>query len=177
MSSPLNLDHGPISDYTKHSVPYGVIPTLKESTWITRENRISQGHLYGIATLPNGKRVACGTCPVRLDDGSDWLDLYIPLGALGKAHPIGPYLFNEDEASCKGWQVPLDNWLVELGKLVFSVVPFKLGLIGWEVSGHTYAREILEKGIPEQRYVGYLWPHEGELEWHPPNTWPLMTVS
>ena len=37
-------------------------------------------HLYGVARLPNGVRVACGRCPIReMDDGTNWLDFYLPM--------------------------------------------------------------------------------------------------
>ncbi len=39
-------------------------------------------HLQGLALLPNGHRIACGTCLIREDDGSDWVDFYLPMGAL-----------------------------------------------------------------------------------------------
>ena len=135
-------------------------------------------HLQGLAMLPSGKSVVCGTVNIREEGGGpDWLDFYIPIAALGDAYAIGPYPFTEDEASSKVWQQAVDNWLVELGRYVYGVVPFRLGLIGWEMSGHAHASEIAERGIPEQRYEGYLWPRHHELEWYPPNTWPLITAS
>src|SRR5947209_8191911 len=44
-------------------------------------------HLRGIALLSNGSRAPCGTCLVREDGGSDWLDFYLPLGGLANAYP------------------------------------------------------------------------------------------
>src|SRR5438309_1234425 len=49
---------------------------------------LEQGHLYGIATLPNGKQAACGTCLVRDPDGP-WLLFYVPLGSLSTAYEVG----------------------------------------------------------------------------------------
>src|SRR5580765_7303716 len=44
----------------------------------------SCGHLRGLATLPNGKQVACGMSPpIREEEGPIWIVLYVPMGALG----------------------------------------------------------------------------------------------
>jgi hypothetical protein len=134
-----------------------------------------QSNLQGLATLPNNMQVACGTVDIREEEGSDWLVFYIPLGALSEVYPVGGYPFQPagDETFCKLWQVPIDLWLVDVGKYVFNVVDFRLGLVGFDVSGRSYAHELLETGIPEQRYEGYLWPKIDELRWYPPNLWPL----
>jgi hypothetical protein len=43
------------------------------------------GHLRGVLRLPSGVAVVCGAVAVRLDeDDADWLDFYLPLGALAK---------------------------------------------------------------------------------------------
>ena len=131
---------------------------------------INRMHLYGLAQLPDGKKVACGSCIIREDDGSDWLDFYLPTGALGKAYDIGGYPFDAAGFAHRDWQVPVDEWLKDIGTHIFSVVPFNLGLIGFEVSGEFYAAEILEKGIPAERHIGYLWSESGRLKWYAPNT-------
>jgi len=47
---------------------------------------LKAGHQRGIAQLPGGVRVACGLLLIREEDtGRDWLDFYIPLGALARA--------------------------------------------------------------------------------------------
>lgn len=134
----------------------------------------TQNHLQGLAALSDKIQVACGTCTVREEeDGSDWLIFYIPLGTLIDVYPIiGGYPFGStDEESCKSWQVSINDWLIELGKYVFDVVEFRLGLVGFEVSGDVYAQELFEKGIPEERYQGYLLPETDSLTWYPPNSW------
>ena len=45
------------------------------------------GHLAGIVRLPDGGEVVCGVTVVREPEGDDWLDFYLPLGALGKHDP------------------------------------------------------------------------------------------
>jgi len=127
-------------------------------------------HIYGLAQLPDGQKVACGSCLIREEEGSDWLDFYLPTGALGRAYDIGGYPFDEVGVAHKDWQVPVDNWLKDIGTNIFPVVPFNLGLIGFEVSGETYAADILQKGIPTERHIGYLWSENERLKWYAPNT-------
>jgi hypothetical protein len=135
---------------------------------------LSQNHLQGLAALSDKIQVACGTFTVREEeDGADWLVFYIPLGTLIDVYPIiGGYPFGSTgEKSCKLWQVSINDWLVELGKYIFDIIEFRLGLVGFEVSGDVYAKELSEKGIPEQRYQGYLLPETDSLRWYPPNSW------
>ncbi len=134
---------------------------------------LTQNHLQGLAALSDKIQVACGTCTVREEDGSDWLVFYIPLGTLVDIYPIiGGYPFGStDEKFCKQWQEPIDNWFIELGKYVFNVVEFRLGLVGFDVSGEAYSQELSKQGIPEERYRGYLLPETDLLAWYPPNSW------
>lgn len=126
-------------------------------------------HLQGLALLPNGYRVACGTCLIREDDGPDWVNFYLPMGALGEGYDVGGYPFIGKEESSEHWQKPVDDWLVEMGSYVFSITRYRLGLIGFEVSSHVYADELAEKGIPVERYCGYLWPSGEEVKYYPRN--------
>lgn len=87
--------------------------------------------------MPNGNRVVCGCTAVREDDGADWLDFLLPLGALGRANPqVGAFPFGDDggEASL-AWRHPIDPWLASIGARVYERVAFELGLIGFEASG------------------------------------------
>ena len=132
---------------------------------------LSTMHLQGIANLPNGLRIACGTCLIREEnEGPDWLDFYLPLGALGNAYDIGAYPFDETEHSHEVWQKPLDEWLVELSKYIFTLSPFRLALIGFEVSGDAYSDQIQQEGVPFSRHFGYVWPHGNQVEYFPRNT-------
>ncbi len=124
-----------------------------------------EGHLHGVATLPTGKRIACGTCCVREEERSDWLVFYCPMGALSYAYPVGGFPF--DGADHEPWRFQLDAWLADLGREIFNTAPFRLGLIGFETSGEVYAQDILKSGIPTQRWCGLLVPTAGKLVWHP----------
>jgi hypothetical protein len=125
----------------------------------TSEFGLASGtHLLGLASLPNGSRVACGSCLIREDDGPDWLDFYLPSGSLGTAYPIGPYPFGAEPDWHGPWQYEVEDWLADIGLWIARSALFDLGLIGFEVSGQLYAAEIAEKGIPDERRIGYLWP-------------------
>jgi hypothetical protein len=131
---------------------------------------LSEGHLRGIASLPNGRRVACGSYVVREDSGDNWLGFYLPLGALQAAYPIGAYPF-EDSQTSREWREPLENWMADIGRTVFGVAPFRIGLVGFEVSGFEAADHVTTSGIPAERGIGYLIPFAGKLEWYPTNQW------
>jgi hypothetical protein len=127
------------------------------------------GQLHGIALLPNGKRVACGTFIVCEEEGPDWLGFYVPMGALSRTYDAGGYPFDVERRSHKKWQQELDSWLADLGVYVFQAVPYRLGLIGCEVSGNAYSVNIEKRGIPDDRYIGYLWPEGDEVKYFPMN--------
>ncbi len=130
----------------------------------------SAGHLRGIATLPNGKSVACGTYRVSEEGGPDWLGFYIPLGSLSTAYDVGGYPFATGPTSAK-WRQPLEEWLAGIGQAVFAHATFQLGLVGFEVSGEISPQEIRISGAPDARVRGYLVPTHGQLRWYPTNQW------
>jgi hypothetical protein len=123
------------------------------------------GHLYGVAALPGGVRVACGSCTVHETDGSDWLVFYFPMSALGHVYPVGGFPF--DSTNHESWRTPLDNWLVDVGRRIFPRAPFTLGLVGFETSGNIYAADLVASGLPTKRHEGLLVPDGARLVWHP----------
>src|SRR5689334_19025851 len=75
-------------------------------------------HLQGLARLPNGAIIACGTCLIREDDGPDWLVLYLPMGALATAYDVGGYPFEPNAETSRPWREILDAWLARVGVAV-----------------------------------------------------------
>ena len=119
---------------------------------------------YGVATMPNGTRIACGS---RVSAGSDLLPkivFYLPMGALGRAYPVGAYPFAD--GSSLAWRDEVDTWLVEFGRAVHAEQPFRFGIIGHEVSVVIDTKDLVE--VPQERSEGYLWPEGSELRWHRP---------
>ena len=96
------------------------------------ENLDGGSHLWGLARLPNGSRVACGTCLIReANDGPDWLDFYLPLGSLGTAYPVGGFPFDSIADSLAAtWRFEIDDWLAGVGLWVARFASLQLGLIG-----------------------------------------------
>jgi len=139
-------------------------------------------HLYGIARLPNGERVCCGTYVIRLEDdddtsASDLLEFYVPFASLNSAYQLRVYPLS-DVRQAQAWGEELNGWLVELGSFVYSRVKFELALIGFEVDfTTTTAEKIRESGIPIDRCNGYLWPASGHLEWYPPTKWEGLITT
>ena len=123
--------------------------------------------LFGVATMPKGQQVACGTIIVREDEGPDWICFYLPLGALNTAYDVGGYPFGGGSSS-RPWREPLDDWLVRIAAAVFVAAPFPLALIGHEVSGTDYTDEVQKTGVPEERWAGMLWREDDRLVWHSP---------
>jgi len=123
-------------------------------------------HLQGLARLPNGATIACGTVFIREDDGPDWLGLYLPMGALGTAYSVGGYPFEPDVANSRQWRDVVDHWLAGIGSRVYDQVAYRLGLIGFDVSGEMYADNIADTGIPACRYFGMLWPTAGAVTYY-----------
>jgi len=131
------------------------------------------GHLYGLATLPNGATAACGTYVCRLhgdanEAARDLLSFYVPLGALGSGYNVGAYPFGDSERATT-WRAEVDSWLVEIGRFVFQQVPFELALVGWEVDfPRVSAERVRSRGVPSERFDGYLWNDGDVLHWYPP---------
>ncbi|MFH8762443.1 hypothetical protein ACH4NV_13900 [Streptomyces althioticus] len=122
------------------------------------------GHLYGQARLPTNQLAVCGCVAIRGgDDRSDWLDFYIPVGALGNAgiaYWDGRPFFRSDV---------MDDWLAAIGRETFTRAAFSLGVVGFEVSGCADA-ETLAGQMPQERDVGYLLPLGGALHYGAANT-------
>ena len=49
---------------------------------------------YGLATISNGIVVPCGSAFTRSDDGSDWVQLYFPMGSISGWFPTAGFPFN-----------------------------------------------------------------------------------
>jgi hypothetical protein len=124
-------------------------------------------HIYGVAHFPDNLRLVCGSISIREDEsGIDWLDFYIPQGAVEATDELPMYDFTTGNYWPQTHQI-LETWLAELGRYLFAHVPFKLGLVGHEASGEDYAENIVRNGIPASRYYGYLWPEEHGLAFYP----------
>ncbi|GGX24636.1 hypothetical protein [Streptomyces lomondensis] len=122
------------------------------------------GHLRGQVRLPTGQLVVCGCVAIRGgDDSSDWLDFYVPLGALDNADVAywdGRPFFRSGA---------LDDWLAAIGTETFKSAPFSLGVIGFEVSGCADASTLAGK-LPQTRDIGYLLPQDDVLHYGAANT-------
>ena len=128
------------------------------------------GHLHGVTASPLGHTI-CSAVAVREETSEiDWLDLCVPLGALGRLDPrVGGFPFGDDGGpAAHDWRRPLDDWLAQLARQVHSAAPFRLALIGFEASGSRYADE-LRTGPPGERYEAYVLPAGDDVSYHPAN--------
>jgi len=133
------------------------------------------GHLRGVVTLPADRVSVCGVVAMREGIAgtghSDWLILYVPLGALARIDPrIGGFPFDDRSgAPSLLWRRPLDAWLADIGTRLYAEVAFELALIGMEPLGGVHAEE-LRAGIPQDRMHGVLAQVDGKLRYYQPSS-------
>lgn len=124
------------------------------------------GHLRGLAQLPNAGRVVCGSVVVREEDSRlDWIDFYLPMGALARADPrVGgfPFPFGDNDGGSLAWRHPIDQWLAAMAARIYLAAPFEYAPVGFEVSG-----ESLPDVASDDRYVGVVRPLDGSLAYVP----------
>lgn len=120
----------------------------------------------GVADIPGVGKTCCLSFVVREDDGPDWLTLAVPMGSLSEVVFTGAYPF--EDGTDLSWRLLMYDWLRQVAAAVFEAVPFQLGLIEHEASGEFHAEDLRRNGIPDERWVGYLWPGNKGLEWYPP---------
>jgi len=129
------------------------------------------GHLRGAVTLPGNRVSVCGVVALREEKAgtgrSDWLVLYVPLGALARIDPrVRGFPFDDQSgAASLAWRRPLDMRLADVGTRVYTEVPFELALVGLESVGEIHA-EGLQAGIPTVRMHGILAPVDGKLRYY-----------
>jgi hypothetical protein len=128
--------------------------------------------LYGVATLPNGTTVDCGSFAMDYAGEEElelahWVCFYLPLGSLSKAYRVGAYPFGSMEYVSE-WKAPVNLFLFQLAAWIFSRIPFEFGLVGFEVNPSAIPLHAIgANGIPEQRDDGILWNDGGCLKWYP----------
>lgn len=146
-----------------------IAPSEQPAVPCTLASLLQFGHLHGVVRLPNGAPIVCGAMAVREDNGHDWLDFYLPLGALGRAEPRSREHMAgdpDDGSASLTWRRPIDDWMAGLGSRVYAATGFQLGLIGNEVSGSTDAATVAGDP-PTRRGIGYLIPGNGNLRYLP----------
>lgn len=95
------------------------------------------GGVWGEVELPDGRTLICLVSAIRYDNGEQWLDLAIPLGALGdNDRRVGGFPFGPDGGpQSLAWRLPIDAWFASLAAQVRQSTGFKQAAIGFEVSG------------------------------------------
>lgn len=131
------------------------------------------GHLNGVANIPGLGATLASVVLVREESyesgqtiyGNDWLDLCLPLGALGNLDErVGAYPFDDGSDSSE-WRRPIENWFAVIASAVFVAVPFVHAITGEEVSG-------IEPSEQTKGRVGVFLPGaDGSLEVDPVSVW------
>ncbi|GIJ81199.1 hypothetical protein SAMN05443287_1049 [Micromonospora phaseoli] len=143
-------------------------PGDQEEVPCTVESLMAFGHLRGTVLLPSGDRVVCGCVTLGGDGEPEWLDFYLPLGALARVDQrIGGFPFDSRSGEDSlAWRRPLDGWLAAVGTRIFRDAPFRLGLIGFELDGRISSNQI-NGHAPDPRWEGYLLPVGEDLRYEP----------
>ena len=128
----------------------------------------TDGHVYGIATLPNGQRSACGSYIADFGIDGVWVSLYLPLGALSTVYPAGAYPFGASYTpSPEPWLRAVNEWLKDIAEAAYSHAPFTIAFIGFELP-YTDLKEQALVTMPAERWDGILLPQGDHIHWYPP---------
>lgn len=117
------------------------------------ELRVSedQVRMYGVLRVNEDISLGCMSHLVRIAGEYDWLDLSIPTGMLGVTFDVSYPL----DLATNPWMSTLDKCLAEIAGDIFTVVPFRLALLGEEASGACTAAELTSE---QCELGGYLVP-------------------
>ena len=130
------------------------------------------GHLYGLATLPNGKVVACGSFVTDSEGDREMsaihsLSFAVELGALATAYPVGAYPFGS-MADVADWKTDVDSFFVALASHAHRIAPFSFALVGFEVMPVALAELTISGGaVPAEHDHGLLVDTGAGLRWYP----------
>jgi hypothetical protein len=126
-----------------------------------------EGHLYGIAILPDGHRCVCGSYTTHFASDGRWLNFYLPMAALEKLYPVGGYPFGPATPELAAALTSLNEWFRTVAEGVYQRFAFAFGVIGFETDYVAVKTQTLD-AIPEERWDGLLIPKEDGLIWYPP---------
>lgn len=100
---------------------------------------LASGHMgYGVLQLDDVREAVCVIVLVREPEGSDWLLLCLPTGALDRVHAVTYPLARATNT----WWADVEGSLEAIGRHVHRAAPFELALIGEEVSGGAHAARV-----------------------------------
>lgn len=153
-------DQDPVDPAARHRELYGVPGAELEYS----------DALYGVVSLPGGRRAACATFAHRFEEGPAEVDFSIPLGSLTLAWPeVESFPFGATEAGVGAWEPRLESLLVALAEHVHSRAPFRRVLTGFEGIGLVLDPALEGPGpIPESHSAGVIDVQEDGLVWYPP---------
>lgn len=104
------------------------------------------------------------TVKEKYDHKKTWVVIYIPFGSIEET--FSPNDLFDLEIS---YTIKLTNWLASIGSHVYNAIQFDLGLIGEEISGTVYGREILERDRIDPYGIGMLVPRgRDKVIYYPP---------
>lgn len=110
-----------------------------------------ENQFVGTLTFGDEIVVGCTVIVIREDkeDGSDWIDIAIPLSMLERVFPVDyPLTLTKNP-----WIQEVDDQFLDIAKRIYNVVAFQLAIIGEEVSGRTYHHRFSPRDVNRAIYV------------------------
>lgn len=143
----------------RHSSLFGVYLDSNLEPEVQRRHAVGavpepMAHMYGVLAMPDGNRLPCGTCTI-LDGRRGWLNLYLPVGGLGRVYPLGAFPFDGPRGH-EGWRRPLNNVLAMLARTVYADARFRFGTVGFEIAVRHIGRDLSD--LPRPLYDDFLLP-------------------
>ncbi len=99
---------------------------------------LAPASLYGCLRVDGETELGCNSYLIRVEGESDWLDLSIPVGMLELRFSVSDPL----EINTNPWLGTLDSLLASIASHLFEKAPFRLAILGEEVSGIRSADEL-----------------------------------
>src|SRR4051794_35827732 len=93
-------------------------PRFRVSERMTGPSTNGSGHLAGEVLLPGIGRTACGSVLIREESPpyADWLDFYLPIGALEELDPRTESLWSTESTVPYAWRAPIDGFLMDVAE-------------------------------------------------------------
>ncbi len=120
-------------------------------------------HLYGLAVLPTGGVVACGTVCHVSEASADELTFYLPYGALESIYGLSL----PPDVTWLTWTNPIDEWLAQIARAVYDSVGFDFAVMGAEGETDLGLAYAARQAIRDRTVAMMVPSNSGEISFYP----------
>jgi hypothetical protein len=133
----------------------------------TSPERALSEPVFGLLSLAE-ESVVCGCVFIHPDNGSRWVELFTPLGAIAEIWDTASYPFGSITTRPQ-WQVRMDESYLALLNHINEAVSFQLAVAAFEMSSLSRysAEQLCRTGIPSQRDCSIFWADGDALVYYP----------